>query len=333
LQPNSVGGEKAMTDHMVKLLGLGGPENLVMSEIGRLAPGQGEIVIRQEAIGMNFLDIYHRKGTYALPAYPAVIGVEAAGKIEAIGEGVEGLSIGDRVAYAATVGAYASARIIKAERVIRLPETITFQTAASSLLKGMTAYMLLHKTYPVAAGTTVLVHAAAGGLGEILVRWARHLGATVIGTVSTPEKAERARTSGADHLIIGRDADVVSQVKALTAGRGVDIAYDGIGGDMLVRTLQCVRPFGTAASFGQAAGPIPPVKIEMLRPGKSLTLPSIMAYSTDLSDYRNAAQAAIEAMRHGISSTIAAEFPLSEAAEAHAVLESGRMAGSLLLIR
>ncbi len=321
-----------MTDLVVKLTACGGPENLVASHQEALTPKASEIVIRHEAIGMNFLDTYHRKGTYALPAYPAVIGVEAAGKVEAIGDGVEEFAVGDRVAYAAAIGAYASTRVLKAERAIRLPDAISSRTAASSLLKGMTAYMLLHKTYPVGPGTTILVHAAAGGLGEILVRWAKHLGATVIGTVSSPEKAERARLSGADHLVIGRNADLVTEVNALTGWRGVDVAYDGIGGDMLARTLQCVRPFGTAASLGQAAGPIPPVAIEMLRPGKSLTLPSIMAYSADLADYRHAAEAAIEAMGHGIVSTIAGEFPLDQAAEAHAVLESGRMAGSLLLI-
>lgn len=321
-----------MTDLVVKLTACGGPENLIASHQEVVTPKAGEIVIRHEAIGMNFLDTYHRKGTYALPAYPAVIGVEAAGKVEAIGDGVEEFAVGDRVAYAAAIGAYASTRVLKAERALRLPEAISPRTAASSLLKGMTAYMLLHKTYPVGPGTTILVHAAAGGLGEILVRWAKHLGATVIGTVSSPEKAERARLSGADHLVIGRDADIVTEVNALTGWRGVDVAYDGIGGDMLAKTLQCVRPFGTAASLGQAAGPIPPVAIEMLRPGKSLTLPSIMAYSADLADYRHAAEAAIEAMSHGIVSTIAEEFPLKQAAQAHAVLESGRMAGSLLLI-
>ncbi|TWF54778.1 quinone oxidoreductase family protein [Neorhizobium alkalisoli] len=321
-----------MTDLVVKLTACGGPENLVASHQEALTPKAGEIVIRHEAIGMNFLDTYHRKGTYALPAYPAVIGVEAVGRVEAIGDGVEEFAVGDRVAYAAAIGAYASARVLKAERAIRLPEAISSRTAASSLLKGMTAYMLLHKTYPVGPGTTILVHAAAGGLGEIIVRWAKHLGATVIGTVSSPEKAERARLSGADHLVIGRDADLVTEVNALTGWRGVDVAYDGIGGDMLARTLQCVRPFGTAASLGQAAGPIPPVAIEMLRPGKSLTLPSIMAYSADLADYRHAAEAAIAAMGHDIVSTIAGEFSLDQAADAHAVLESGRMAGSLLLI-
>ncbi|RWX78724.1 quinone oxidoreductase [Neorhizobium lilium] len=321
-----------MTDLVVELTGCGGPEKLVVSELGGLAPAKGEIVVRQEAIGMNFVDIYHRIGTYSLPAFPAVIGVEAAGRVEAVGEGVDGFSVGDRVAYAATIGAYASARRLPAGRAIRLPDAISSSTATASLLKGMTAYMLLHKTYPVAAGTTVLVHAAAGGLGQILVRWAKHLGATVIGTVGSLEKAELARTAGVDHLVIGRDADIVSEVKARTDGRGVDIAYDGIGGDMLARTLQCVRPFGTAASLGRASGPIPPIEIDMLRPGKFLCQPSIMAYSVDVANYRDAAEAAIAAMKHGIVSTVAAEFPLAQVSEAHAVLESGRLAGSPLLI-
>lgn len=319
-------------DLIMRLTACGGTENLQPSKLPELQPKENEIVIRQRAIGMNFLDIYHRKGIYPLPAYPAVLGVEAAGIVEATGKAVTGLKVGDRVAYSATIGAYASARTIAAEKVIPLPDEIEFDTAAASLLKGMTAYMLLHKAYPVTAGSIILVHAAAGGLGAMLVRWAKHLGATVIGAVSSPAKAEFARAAGADHLVVGRDADIVAEVRALTGGRGVDVAYDGIGGSMLARSIECVRPFGTVASFGQAGGPIPPVAVDMLRPGKSLSSPSIMAYSTDPANYRDAAQAALEAMRHGIVATIATEFLLDKAAEAHALLESGEVAGTLLLI-
>jgi len=200
------------------------------------------------------------------------------------------------------------------------------------MLKGMTAYMLLHRIHTVTPESTILVHAAAGGLGTLLVRWAKHLGATVIGTVSNAEKAALATANGADHLVIGRDADLVADVMALTSGRGVDVGYDGIGGAMLAKTIQCVRPFGMAASFGQAAGPIPPVAIEALRPNKSLSHPSIMAASADPAFYLEAATAAIEAIRLGILTLPIREFALSDAAAAHTELEAGRSSGSLLLI-
>lgn len=321
-----------MSDREIRLMGRGGPEQLQISRQQPLEPGADEILIRQAAIGMNFLDIYHRTGTYPLPAYPAIPGVEAAGIVEAVGSDVTGLVPGDRVAYAATLGAYASTRCLPARRAIALPDEIPFAIAAASIMKGMTAYMLLHRTYPVSQGTTVLIHAAAGGLGAIMLRWAKSLGAVVIGTVGTEEKAAMATRYGADHVIVGRNADFVSQVKEWTGGKGVDVAYDGIGGGTLARSIAATRAFGTVASFGQAAGPIPPVEIETLRPGKSLTLPSIMAHAADTAHYREAAEAAIQAIRQGMSATIAGEFPLDEAARAHELLESGRVAGSVLLI-
>lgn len=323
-----------MKNIAVQIVSPGGLEQLQVCELPPLPePGDGEIIVRHEAIGMNFLDIYHRKGIYPLPSYPATPGAEAAGRIQGVGPGIEGLEVGDRIVYGgAPVGAYATARLLPAERAILLPDDVDAKIAAASLLKGMTAYMLLHKTYPVRKDSTILVHAAAGGLGAILVKWAKHLGATVIGTVSSPEKAELARSYGADHLIIGRDADVVAEVKAFTGGRGVDAGYDGIGGSMLAKTIQSVRPFGMAATIGQAAGPVPPISVEQLRPGKSLSHPSIMAYISDAQNYREAADAAIAMMRQGIAATIAGEYPLERVAEAQAALEGGRVAGSLLLI-
>lgn len=322
-----------MKNIVVQIISPGGPEQLRVSEQAALQPSDGEIVVRHEAIGMNFLDIYHRKGIYPLPSYPATPGAEAAGRIEAVGPGVDRLNVGDRIAYGgAPVGSYATTRLLSAARAIPLPDDIDSKVAAASLLKGMTAYMLLHQTYPVTKDSTILVHAAAGGLGAILVKWAKHLGATVIGTAGSPEKAELARSYGADHLIVGRNADVVAKVKAFTGGRGVDVGYDGIGSSMLSKTIQCVRPFGTAATIGQAAGPVPPVSVEELRPGKSLSHPSIMAYTADAQNYREAAEATIAMMRQGIAATIAGEYPLDRAADAQADLESGRFSGSLLLI-
>jgi NADPH:quinone reductase len=321
-----------MPDQIVLLNAPGDISQFRLQELPAQSPGPGEILIRQQAIGTNFLDIYHRRGLYPLP-YPAVIGVEAAGVVEEIGAGVTGFVPGERVAYAGPpVGAYASARVIAAERVVRLPDRVSVKVAASSLLKGMTAHMLLRNFTVIGEGSTVLIHAAAGGLGTILTRLAKSLGATVIGTVSTAEKAALATTYGADHLIIGRDADIVAEVKRLTAGNGVDAAYDGIGGDMLLQSIRAVRPFGTAITIGQAAGPIPPVAVEELRPGKSLSHPSIMAWCADTGRYREAAEAAIAAMERGIVCEIAGEFALADVAKAHEEMESGRSAGSILLV-
>ncbi|MDQ0561769.1 NADPH2:quinone reductase [Rhizobium mesoamericanum] len=320
-------------DKIVTLLAPGGIDKLEVSGRVPQEPGASEIRIRHDAIGMNFLDIYHRRGLYALPAYPAVLGVEGAGIIEAIGSAVTDLKPGDRVVYAgAPVGAYAATRLLPAARAVRLPDGVSSKVAAASMLKGLTAYMLLTKTYRVEPGTTVLIHAAGGGLGSILVRWAKHLGATVIGTVSSKEKADLARRHGADHLIVGRNADVVAAVKARTGNSGVDVAYDGIGAGMLAKSIQSVRPFGVVATIGQAGGPIPPVSIDDLRPGKWLTHPSIMAYIADTPAYLTAAEAVVKMLACGITATIASEYPLEEAAEAQRYLEEGRAAGSLILV-
>jgi NADPH2:quinone reductase len=322
-----------MTDKIVFLDTPGDITQFRIEDQPSTPPGAGEIKIRHHAIGMNFLDIYHRKGIYPLPSYPGVIGAEAAGVVEDIGPDIADFKPGDRVAYAGPpVGAYCSTRNIAAERVVRLPETVSARTAASSLLKAMTAYLLLKKTCNVGDGSRVLIHAAAGGLGSILVRWAKSLDATVIGTVSTPEKAARARSYGADHLIVGRGADIVAEVKQLTGGVGVDVAYDGIGGDMLVKSIRSTRPFGMAVTIGQAAGPIPPVPVEELRPGRSLSHPSIMAWCADIGRYREAAHAAIRIMEAGVVCEIAGEYGLADVARAHEEMEAGRSAGSILLI-
>jgi NADPH2:quinone reductase len=325
-------------DQMVRMTGVGGTDRLEVVSCEPQLPGPGEVRIRQEAIGVNFIDIYHRTGLYPLAALPAVLGVEGAGTIDAVGEGVEHLAIGDRVAYAgAPVGAYAATRLLPQARAILLPENISSRLAAASMLRGLTAHMLLTRTFQVSAGSTILIHAAAGGLGALLVRWAKHLGATVIGTAGSAEKAQIAKTYGADHVIAGRDADIVSEVAAVTGGKGVDFAIDGIGGSMLLKTLACVRPFGTVASIGQAAGPIAPISVEELGPRRSLSLarPSIMAYLAYLADqdtYSVASAALIAMMQAGVVAEIGGEYPLAEAARAQADLEAGRTTGSLLLI-
>lgn len=322
-------------DMMIQMTGTGGVDRLEAVPCTAQDPGAGEIRIRHDAIGINFIDIYFRLGLYRLPSLPAVLGVEGAGIVEAVGDGVTDLSPGDRVAYAgAPVGAYAATRLLPQARAIRLPDSISTRLAAANMLRGLTAQMLLKRVYPVGSETTLLVHAAAGGLGGILVRWAKHLGATVIGTASSPAKAATARGHGADHVIVGRDADIASEVRVLTGGQGVDYAIDGIGGDMLEKTLACVKRFGMVASVGQAAGPIPPLSVEALGPVRSLSLsrPSIMAYSADPIVYPIAAADLFAAIKLGIAADIGAEYPLAEAARAQADLEAGRTTGSLLLI-
>lgn len=321
-------------DRVVRMVGIGGVDRLEVAEIAEHPPGPGEVRVRHEAIGVNFIDIYQRIGLYPLPL-PAVLGVEGAGRIEALGDGVGGFAIGDRVAYAgAPVGAYATARLLPASRLVALPETIPSRLAAASMLKGLTAHMLLTRTYPVTGGSTLLIHAAAGGLGAVLTRWAKRLGARVIGTAGSQEKARIAAGNGADHVVVGREADLAAEVAALTGGRGVDFAIDGIGGAMLRKTLDCVRRFGTVASIGQAAGPIPPLAVEELGPARSLSLalPSVMAYAADPELYARGMADLLALMQEGIAAEIGGEYPLAEAACAQADLEAGRTTGSLLLI-
>lgn len=260
--------------------------------------------------------------------------MEGAGVIEAIGPDVDNIHVGDRVAYTGIPGAYSATRLLPAWRTIKLPDDISTRIAALSFLRGLTAHMLLTRTYSVKQGETLLIHAAAGGLGFVLTRWAKSLGCIVIGTTGSSEKADVARANGVDHVIVGREADVVPEIGRLTKGKGVDFAIDGIGGEMLRKTLGCVRRFGTVASIGQAAGPIPPVSVEELGPIRSLSLarPSVMAYAAEQETYHLAAKAVIAAIREGIMPEPGGEYPLSEAAQAQSDLESGRTAGSLMLV-
>jgi NADPH2:quinone reductase len=311
----------------------GGAEQLELAQIELPPPAAGEIRLRQTAVGVNFIDIYQRLGLYALPD-AKIPGVEAVGVISAVGADVKGLKVDDRVAYAgAPVGAYASERNLPAWRAVKLPGSLSDEVVASSFVKGITAHMLLNRTYPVARGTVLLVNSAAGGLGQLLTRWASHLGATVIGTVGSEAKAEIARRAGAQHVIVGRDADFARIVGELTEKRGVDVAYDGVGGATLAKTLGCVRPFGVVASIGQAAGPIPPVDVGDLGPRRSLSLarPSVMAYLNETEAYHLAAKAVLAGIEDGVLSVAGQSYPLSEAARAHADLEAGMTSGALYL--
>ena len=317
---------------IVRLRAPGGVEQLELTQAELPPPAPGEIRLRQTAIGVNFIDIYQRTGLYPLP--PAAIpGVEGVGVVAAIGADVTALAVGDRIAYAgAPVGAYASERNLPAWRAVKLPDGLPDEVVAS-FVKAITAHMLLRRIFPVSAGTTVLVHAAAGGLGQLLTRWAAQLGATVVGTVGSEAKAAIARAAGAQHVIVGREADLVQAVADLTDGRGVDVAYDGIGGTTLRKTLACVRPFGMIASIGQAAGPIPPLDVEELGPRRSLVFarPSVMAYMNDAAGYRAAADAVLAALASGVLEGKGTAYRLRDVAQAHADLEAGRTSGALYL--
>jgi NADPH2:quinone reductase len=334
LQSASVNLRSIPMAHAIRLKTPGAADQLESVTIELPPPGPDEIRVRQTAIGVNFIDIYQRMGLYPLP--PAAIpGVEAVGVVTKLGANVTSPRIGDRIAYAgAPVGAYTSERNLPAWRAVILPESVADEVAASVFVKGITAHMLLTRVYPVGSGTTVLIHSAAGGLGQLMTRWARHLGATVIGTVGADGKAATARNAGAHHVIVGRDADFASAVVELTEARGVDVAYDGVGGATLAKTLQCVRPFGVIASIGQSAGAIPPIDVEDLGPRRSVMLarPSVMAYMNGTQDYRVAAEAVLSAVQDGILRATGKPYRLSDAAQAHADLEAGRSSGSLYLV-
>ncbi len=319
--------------NVVRVRTAGGIEQFEIAEIELPPLAADEVRIRQTAIGVNFVDVYQRMGLYPMP--PANIpGVEGVGVVVAIGSGVTSVKAGDRIAYAgAPVGAYAAERNLPAWRAVKLGDALSDEAVASSFVKAITAHMLLHRVYPVAAGTTLLVHSAAGGLGQLLTRWASHLGATVVAAVGSEAKAEIARQAGARHVIVGRDADFAQAVGDITGKRGVDVAYDGVGGATLARTLACVRPFGVVASIGQTAGPIPPVDVSDLGPRRSISLarPSVMAYMNETEAYRLAAEAVLTGIESGILRVSGQSYPLSEAARAHADLESGRTSGALYL--
>lgn len=318
---------------IVRLKAPGGVEQLELADADLPPPGRGEVRLQQTAIGVNFIDIYQRMGLYALPS-ERIPGVEAVGAVAAMGREVTGLEVGDRVVYAgAPVGAYASERNMPAWRCVKLPASLQGEAVAAAFVKGITADMLLSRVFPVDLGTTILVHSAAGGLGQLLTRWASARGAVVIGTVSSPAKAELAGAAGARHVIVGRDADFAAAVADFTAGAGVDVAYDGVGGTTLQKTLGCVRPFGVVASIGQSAGPIPPVDVNELGPRRSLMLarPSVMAHMNDADVYRRSAEQVLAAMVDGVLQVTGRAYNLRDAALAQADLESGRTTGALYL--
>lgn len=314
----------------------GGPEVLSWESRDPGRPGPGELLVRHAAVGLNFIDIYHRTGFYAAPnGLPMVPGSEAAGTVLAVGDGVDAFAPGDRIAYAGPLGAYAQERVVPADKVVRVPDAITDEQAAAMMLKGMTAEYLLHRTHAVKPGDTILVHAAAGGVGLILGQWAKHLGATVIGTAGSPDKIELAKANGYDHLINYRDEDFVGKVKDITGGRLCDVVYDSVGKDTFPGSLDCLRPLGLFVTFGQSSGPIPPFNLGLLSQKGSLfaTRPTLFTYNATPAALAASAKALFDVVAAGIVSiTINQRYPLSQAARAQADLEGRRTSGTTVLL-
>jgi NADPH2:quinone reductase len=314
----------------------GGPEVLRWVDYDPGQPKAGEVLVRHEAVGLNFIDVYHRTGLYPLPALPAIPGMEGAGIVEGVGEGVSEFTKGDRVAYAGLPpGAYAEARIIPAHRLVKLPESISTRQAAAMMLQGMTARYLLYGCYRVKAGDRILIQAAAGGVGLIVCQWAKYLGATVIGTVGSPEKADLAANHGCDYPILYRDEDFVSRVKEITKDKGVDVVYDSVGQSTFMKSLDCLRPMGMMVSFGQSSGPIPPLDTGILAAKGSLflTRPSLMAYTASRKDLLAHALDLFDVVEKGaVKIEVRQTYPLAEASRAHRELEDRKTTGSTLLI-
>jgi NADPH2:quinone reductase len=311
----------------------GGPEVLQWEEVDAGGPGPGQVRIRQEAAGLNFIDVYHRTGLYkqSLPFTP---GVEGAGLVEAVGPGVTDVNPGDRVAYAGPIGGYAEERLIDADRVVKLPDGISSEQAAGMMLQGMTARMLLRAVYRVREGDMILVQAAAGGVGLIMCQWASALGATVIGTVSTEEKAELARAHGCAHPIVYTRQDFVEEVNRITAGTKLPVVYDSVGRDTFLRSLDCLRPRGLMVSFGNASGPVEPMSPLLLSQKGSLylTRPTLFQYIATRAELEQSAAELFEMVTSGkVKIEVKQRFPLKDAAEAHRALEARKTTGSTVL--
>ena len=313
----------------------GGPDVLRWEDVTVGDPGAGEARIRHTAVGLNYVDVYYRTGLYKPPSYPFTPGSEAAGVVETMGAGVGDIKPGMRVAYGSgPLGAYSQARLVPADRLVPLPDAIDDRTAAAMMLKGMTAQYLLLRIGQIKKGDTVLVHAAAGGVGLIACQWARSLGATVIGTVGSDEKAELARAHGCEHPIVYTRERFVDRVKEITGGKGVKVAYDSVGKDTLLGSVECLQTFGTAALFGQSSGPVPPFDLSLLARGSNfITRPSLFHYVAARPDLLAAARALFDVVLSGaVKIEVRQTYPLSDAARAHRDLESRKTTGSTVLL-
>ncbi|MCW0182291.1 MAG: quinone oxidoreductase [Zavarzinia sp.] len=319
----------------IRIHSAGGPEVMVLETVELPPPGPGEVRLRQTAIGVNFIDCYHRSGLYPLPL-PSGIGLEAAGVVEDVGPGVTGLVAGDRVAYCLTpIGSYASHRNYPADFLMKVPDGVTDEQAASLMLQGLTAWYLLHRTYRVEAGETVLFHAAAGGVGLIACQWARHMGVRLIGTAGSPEKAALAMEHGASEVILYRTEDVAARVKALTGGKGVSVVYDSVGKDTWDGSLDSLATRGLMVSFGNASGPVPPFNPGILSAKGSLylTRPTLFHYIADKAERDEAAASLFDLVASGVIRTnVRQRFALGDAVAAHQALESRATVGSTVLL-
>ncbi|AOJ22364.1 quinone oxidoreductase [Burkholderia cenocepacia] len=313
----------------------GGPDVMKWVDVEVGAPKAGEVRIRQHAVGLNYIDVYFRTGLYP-QQLPAGLGMEAAGEVTAVGDGVTAFKAGDRVAYVGQPpGAYAQERVMPAERVVKLPDGISYDDAASVMLQGLTAHYLLRRTYPVKAGDTILIHAAAGGVGLLVCQWAKALGATVIGTVGSDEKAELAKAHGCDHPIVYTRENFTQRVKAITNGAGVPVVYDSIGKDTYVGSLDSLAPLGYFVSFGNASGPLPPIDSKEFSSRGSLffTRPTLFSYIAKRADLEAAATELFDVILSGkVKTSINQRYPLAEVGRAHADLEARKTTGSTILV-
>ena len=313
----------------------GGPEVMQWEDVPAPEAGPGEAVVHHAAIGLNYIDVYFRTGLYKAAALPVTLGMEAAGTVTAVGPEVTEVAVGDRVAYAsAPVGAYATDRAMRADKLVKLPDGIAFETAAAMMLQGMTAQYLLRRTYPVKPGDTILVHAAAGGVGLIMCQWGRHLGATVIGIVSTEAKAALAREHGAAHVILGYE-HLAAEVKRITHGAMLGVVYDSIGKDTFMASLDCLAPLGMMVSYGNASGPVGAVDVGLLGAKGSLflTRPSLASYTSKRSDLEHTTSDLFDVVLSGaVKIRVNQTFPLRDAARAHVALESRQTTGSTVLL-
>jgi NADPH2:quinone reductase len=320
--------------YAIRIHETGGPEKLKWEEVQVGAPGPGEVRVRNTAVGLNFIDTYHRSGLYPLQL-PLTLGSEGAGVVEAIGPKVKDFKAGDRVAYANPIGAYSEVLLRPTARLVKIPAGIDDKVAAAIMLKGMTAWYLCRRTYKVKKGDTILVHAAAGGVGQILCQWAKHLGVTVIGTVGSDEKAALAKKAGCKHVVVTSKEKFVDRVKAITKGKGVPVVYDGVGKDTFMDSLDCLSPLGLMVSFGNASGPVPPFNAGILAQKGSLflTRPTLFTYTAQREDLLKAARELFAVVKNkAVKISINQTYPLSEAAQAHRDLEARKTTGSTVLL-
>ena len=322
--------------YAVRFSRIGGPEVLAVEQVVVGAPQAGHVLLRHTAIGLNYIDTYHRSGLYPVQNFPSGIGLEAAGVIERVGDGVTDLKQGDRVAYGTgPIGAYSQLRVMPADKLVKIPEGIDDKTAAAMMLKGLTAQYLLRRTYKVQSGDAILVHAASGGVGMIMTQWAKHLGAMVIGTVGSPQKATVAKAHGCDHTILYRIENFAARVKDFTKGKGVAVVYDGVGKDTFMGSLDCLSRLGMMVSYGNASGPVPPFDISVLNQKGSLflTRPSLMGYATTREELVSMAAELFDVVKSGaVKIEINQTYKLRDAVQAHRDLESRKTTGCTVIL-